>query len=51
MGFDFLTDLAVLKINATGGLLTILINARCVLHIGDVVLAIGNLYNFGQTIT
>ena len=42
VGSDSLTDLAVLKINATGGLPTIPINARRVPHIGDVVLAIGN---------
>ena len=51
VGSDSLTDLAVLKINATGGLPTIPINARRVPHIGDVVLAIGNPYNLGQTIT
>ena len=50
VGSDSLTDLAVLKINATGGLPTIPINARRVPHIGDVVLAIGNPYNLGQTI-
>ncbi len=41
----------MLKINATGGLPTIPINPRRVPHIGDVVLAIGNPYNLGQTIT
>ena len=51
VGSDSLTDLAVLKINATGGLPTIPINARRVPHIGDVVLAIGNPYNIGQTTT
>ncbi|WP_204319487.1 trypsin-like peptidase domain-containing protein, partial [Klebsiella aerogenes] len=51
VGSDSLTDLAVLKINATGGLPTIPINPRRVPHIGDVVLAIGNPYNLGQTIT
>ncbi|STL04227.1 protease [Escherichia coli] len=48
VGSDSLTDLAVLKINATGGLPTIPINARRVPHIGDVVLAIGNPYNLGR---
>lgn len=47
MGFDFLIDLVVFKINVIGGLFIILINVRCVLYIGDVVLVIGNLYNFG----
>lgn len=51
VGSDSLTDLAVLKINATGGLPTIPINANRTPHIGDVVLAIGNPYNLGQTIT
>ncbi len=51
VGSDNLTDLAVLKINATGGLPTIPINANRTPHIGDVVLAIGNPYNLGQTIT
>jgi serine protease DegS len=51
VGSDSLTDLAVLKINATGGLPVIPINPRRVPHIGDVVLAIGNPYNLGQTIT
>ena len=51
VGADTLTDLAVLKINATGGLPTIPINNKRVPHIGDVVLAIGNPYNLGQTIT
>ena len=46
-----LQDGRVFKINATGGLPTIPINARRVPHIGDVVLAIGNPYNLGQTIT
>lgn len=51
VGSDSLTDLAVLKINATGGLPTIPINRKRTPHIGDVVLAIGNPYNPGQTIT
>jgi serine protease DegS len=50
VGSDTLTDLAVLKINATG-LPVIPINPKRVPHIGDVVLAIGNPYNLGQTIT
>jgi serine protease DegS len=51
VGSDTLTDLAVLKINATGGLPVIPINPKRTPHIGDVVLAIGNPYNLGQTIT
>ncbi|OAT75613.1 outer membrane-stress sensor serine endopeptidase DegS [Mangrovibacter phragmitis] len=50
VGSDSLTDLAVLKINATN-LPVIPINPHRVPHIGDVVLAIGNPYNLGQTIT
>nr|VXZ91642.1 Serine endoprotease DegS precursor [Klebsiella pneumoniae] len=41
----------MLKINATGGLPVIPINLKRTPHIGDVVLAIGNPYNLGQTIT
>lgn len=51
VGSDSLTDLAVLKINAAGGLPVIPINPKRVPHIGDVVLAIGNPYNLGQTVT
>lgn len=50
VGSDGLTDLAVLKINATA-LPTIPINGKSMPHIGDVVMAIGNPYNLGQTIT
>ncbi|MCT4702018.1 outer membrane-stress sensor serine endopeptidase DegS [Enterobacteriaceae bacterium H20N1] len=50
VGSDNLTDLAVLKINATG-LPIIPINSKRLPHIGDVVMAIGNPYNLGQTIT
>ncbi len=48
VGSDSLTDLAVLKINATGGLPVIPINLKRTPHIGDVVLAIGNPYNPGR---
>ena len=51
IGSDELTDLAVLKITAHSGLPTIPINPGRTPHIGDVVLAIGNPYNLGQTIT
>lgn len=51
VGSDTLTDLAVLKINANTSLPVIPINPQRIPHIGDVVLAIGNPYNLGQTIT
>ena len=51
VGSDSLTDLAVLKITASAGLPVIPINRKRTPHIGDVVLAIGNPYNLGQTIT
>ncbi len=50
VGSDNMTDLAVLKIDA-GNLPVIPINVHRIPHIGDVVLAIGNPYNLGQTIT
>ena len=50
VGSDSLTDLAVLKINA-GNLPVIPINPRRAPHVGDVVMAIGNPYNLGQTVT
>ncbi|PHM27130.1 DegS peptidase [Xenorhabdus ehlersii] len=50
VGSDSPTDLAVLKINATN-LPVIPINPKRVAHVGDIVLAIGNPYNLGQTIT
>lgn len=50
VGSDSLTDLAVLKINAPN-LPVIPINSKRIPHIGDVVMAIGNPYNLGQTIT
>ncbi|MBI6549211.1 outer membrane-stress sensor serine endopeptidase DegS [Xenorhabdus lircayensis] len=50
VGSDGPTDLAVLKINAIN-LPVIPINPQRVAHVGDVVLAIGNPYNLGQTIT
>ncbi|MDF7679275.1 outer membrane-stress sensor serine endopeptidase DegS [Enterobacteriaceae bacterium ESL0689] len=51
VGSDTLTDLAVLKINANTSLPVIPINPARIPRIGDVVLAIGNPYNLGQTIT
>lgn len=50
VGSDSLTDLAVLRIDAAN-LPTIPINIKRQAHIGDVVLAIGNPYNLGQTVT
>lgn len=50
VGSDRLTDLAVLKINASN-LPVIPISPKRMPHVGDVVLAIGNPYNLGQTIT
>ncbi|KFK95373.1 MULTISPECIES: outer membrane-stress sensor serine endopeptidase DegS [unclassified Serratia (in: enterobacteria)] len=50
VGSDSLTDLAVLKIDP-GNLPVIPINNQRPAHIGDVVLAIGNPYNLGQTVT
>lgn len=50
IGSDALTDLAVLRINLPN-LPVIPINPQRAPHIGDIVLAIGNPYNLGQTIT
>ncbi len=50
VGSDALTDLAVLKITASN-LPVIPINPKRTAHIGDVVMAIGNPYNIGQTVT
>ncbi|WP_192458345.1 outer membrane-stress sensor serine endopeptidase DegS [Musicola keenii] len=50
VGSDTLTDLAVLKIEGTN-LPEIPINTKRPPHVGDVVLAIGNPYNLGQTVT
>lgn len=50
IGVDKLTDLAVLKIQGTN-LPTIPIQKNLTSRVGDVVLAIGNPYNIGQTIT
>lgn len=50
IGSDYYTDLAVLKIDADNLPVIPLPNERPV-RVGDVVLAIGNPYNLGQTIT
>ncbi|VEB24796.1 outer membrane-stress sensor serine endopeptidase DegS [Avibacterium volantium] len=49
IGSDNLTDLAVLKIRADN--LPIIPNTKRKLHVGDVVLAIGNPYNLGQSVS
>lgn len=51
IGFDRKTDVAVLKIDNVSELVPIFINKARKIHLGDVVLAIGNPYNLGQTIT
>jgi len=50
IGFDIFTDLAVLKVNALN-LPIIPQREGLISHAGDVVLAIGNPLNLGQTIT
>ncbi|MDO4429915.1 MAG: outer membrane-stress sensor serine endopeptidase DegS [Lonepinella koalarum] len=50
IGSDNLTDLAVLKIRADN-LATIPQNPTRSVHVGDVVLAIGNPYNLGQSVS
>ncbi|CAK9883672.1 MAG: Serine endoprotease DegS [Candidatus Erwinia impunctatus] len=50
VGSDTLTDLAVLKITLPN-LPSIPINSKRIAHIGDLVMAIGNPYNIGQTVT
>ena len=50
IGLDMDTDLAVIKINLKDPP-TIPIGDSSKLRIGDIVLAIGNPYNFGQTVT
>jgi len=51
VGADPESDLAVLKINATTPLPTITFAATDSLRVGDVVLAIGNPFGVGQTVT
>lgn len=50
IGFDQITDLAVLKVNATN-LPTIPQKNNLQSLVGDIVLAIGNPFNLGQTVT
>lgn len=51
VGYDKRTDLAVLKIEPLNDLPVIKVNANATPHLGDIVLAIGNPLNLGQTIT
>lgn len=51
VGYDKRTDIAVLKVNTKDVLPVIPINLKRKPRLGDVVLAIGNPYNIGQTIT
>ena len=51
IGRDPETDLAVLKISADAELPSITFAAGTALHVGDVVLAIGNPFGVGQTVT
>ncbi len=51
IGYDRRTDIAVLKISEKVSLKAIPYNEKNDVHLGDVVLAIGNPYNLGQTIT
>ena len=50
IGMDVATDLAILKIELPN-LPDIPIGDSSMLRVGDIVLAIGNPYNFGQTVT
>ncbi|MGB1199144.1 MAG: trypsin-like peptidase domain-containing protein [Thalassotalea sp.] len=50
IGYDIYTDLAVLKVAATN-LPTIPQNEKLTSYVGDIVLAIGNPLNLGQTVT
>lgn len=51
VGSDVLMDLAVLKIQSSTPLPTIPKNTQHPLQVGDVVLAIGNPYNLGQSVS
>ncbi|SFP34705.1 serine protease DegS [Ruminobacter amylophilus] len=51
IGYDKRTDIAVLKVSTKDVLPVIPINLKRKPRLGDVVLAIGNPYNIGQTIT
>lgn len=51
VGTDPPTDIAVLKINVTNALTPITITDSATLQVGDVVLAVGNPFGVGQTVT
>lgn len=51
VGYDRKTDVAVLKIDSDYTFTPIIVNLDRRLHLGDIVLAIGNPYNLGQTVT
>jgi serine protease Do len=51
VGTDPPTDIAVLKINVTNALTTITMTDSAKLQVGDVVLAVGNPFGVGQTVT
>lgn len=51
VGRDPETDLAVLKMESDSGLPAITFSGEETLHVGDVVLAIGNPFGVGQTVT
>ncbi|HKQ38880.1 MAG TPA: Do family serine endopeptidase [Verrucomicrobiae bacterium] len=51
VGTDPPTDIAVLKINVTNSLTPITLTDSSTLQVGDVVLAVGNPFGVGQTVT
>jgi serine protease Do len=51
VGTDPPTDIAVLKINVTNALTAITMTDSATLQVGDVVLAVGNPFGVGQTVT
>lgn len=51
IGLDKRTDIGVIKIDTKDKLPTVKINHERTIHLGDIILAIGNPYNLGQTIT
>src|SRR5688572_4303709 len=51
VGSDPPTDIAVIKINLTNSLTPITLTESAALQVGDVVLAVGNPFGVGQTVT
>ena len=51
VGTDPPTDIAVLKINVTNALTPVTMTDSAMLQVGDVVLAVGNPFGVGQTVT